>query len=144
MGGSDTLLQVITKPTEKLVDIDAEEAITLVVELNQAKQIVQNVKRREELATGKELWNEKPELKLLPPHLKYSFLEGNEKKHVILSSSLTAEEEEERVISVLKANQAAIEWKLSNLKGISPAYCMHRIVFIWKKISNLWHNHKDD
>jgi len=47
-------------------------------------------------------------------------------KPVIISSSLTAIEEE-RVIGVLKANQRAIEWKLSDLEGISPPYCMHRI-----------------
>jgi len=65
-------------------------------------------------------------LKVLPPHLKYNFLESNAKKPVILSSSLTVEEER-RLIEVLKLNQEAIGWKLSDLKGISPAYCMHRI-----------------
>ena len=69
---------------------------------------------------------EKPELKVLPPHLKYSFLEGDEKKPIILSNSLTAEEER-RLINVLKLNQGAIGWKLSYLKGISPAYYMHHI-----------------
>jgi len=28
---------------------------------------------------------------------------------------------------VLKLNQGAIGWQLSDLKGINPAYCMHRI-----------------
>jgi len=63
---------------------------------------------------------------VLPPHLKYSFLEGDAKKPVILSSSLTVEEER-RLIEVLKLNQGAIGWQLSDLKGIGPAYCMHRI-----------------
>ena len=49
--------------------------------------------------------DEKPELKVLPPHLKY--LEGDEKKPIILSSSLTVEEEK-RLIDVLKTNQGAI------------------------------------
>ena len=65
-------------------------------------------------------------MKALPPHLKYSFLEGDAKKPVILSSSLTIEEER-RLIEVLKLNQGAIRWQLSDLKGISPAYCMHHI-----------------
>jgi len=30
-------------------------------------------------------------------------------------------------MEVLKLNQGAIEWQLSDLKGIGPAYCMHRI-----------------
>ena len=50
---------------------------------------------------------EKLELKVLPPHLKYSFLEGDVKKSIIPSSSLTAEEEG-RLIEVLKLNQGAI------------------------------------
>ena len=65
-------------------------------------------------------------MKALPPHLKYSFLERNAKKPVIFSSSLTVEEER-RLIEVLKLNQEAIGWKLSDLKGISPAYCIHQI-----------------
>jgi len=44
-------------------------------------------------------------------------------KPVIISSSLTTIEKE-RVIGVLKVNQGAIGWKLSDLKGINPAYCM--------------------
>ena len=88
--------------------------------------MVQERTDKEELPVERGLWNDKPELKVLPPNLKYSFLEGDEMKPVIISSSLTAIEEK-RVIGVLKANQGAIRWKLSDLKGISPAYCMHRI-----------------
>ena len=60
------------------------------------------------------------------PHLKHVFLEDNGEKPVILSSSLT-QEEEKRVIEVLKANEEAIGWSLSDLKGISPSYYMHKI-----------------
>ena len=28
---------------------------------------------------------------------------------------------------MLKSNKGAIGWTLSNLKGISPSYCMHKI-----------------
>ena len=28
---------------------------------------------------------------------------------------------------VLKSNQGALGWSISDLKGISPAYCMHKI-----------------
>jgi len=52
---------------------------------------------------------------MLPPHLKYNFLEGDVKKSIILSSSLTAKEEG-RLIEVLKLNQGAIGWQLSDLK----------------------------
>jgi len=65
-------------------------------------------------------------LKQLPAHLKYVFLTENGEKPVIISNSLTAEEEEE-VVKVLKSNKGAIGWTLSDLKDISPSYCMHKI-----------------
>jgi len=36
--------------------------------------------------------------------------------------------EEEKLIKVLKHNKEAIGWNLSDLKGISPSYCMHKIL----------------
>ena len=54
------------------------------------------------------------------------FLAENGEQPVIMTSSLTTEEEE-KVVEVLKANREAIGWTLSNLKGISPSYCMHKI-----------------
>jgi len=126
LGSSDTLLQIITKLVEELTAAEAKEALALVKELDQAKTMVRERVVKEELPVERGLWNDKPELKVLPPNLKYNFLEGDEMKPVIISSSLIAIEEE-RVIGVLKANQGAIGWKLSDLKGISPAYCMHQI-----------------
>ena len=35
--------------------------------------------------------------------------------------------EEEKLIEVLKASKGAIGWSISDLKGISLTYCMHRI-----------------
>jgi len=87
---------------------------------------MQKAGNKEELLSENSLVEENTEFKVLPPNLKYSFLEGDVKKPVILSSSLTVEEEK-RLIDVIKMNQGAIGWQLSDLKGISPAYCMHRI-----------------
>ncbi|CAN6554661.1 unnamed protein product [Malus baccata var. baccata] len=67
------------------------------------------------------------ELKPLPDHLKYVFLGDNETLPVIVSSSLTAIEEE-KLIRVLKEHKTAIGWTLANIKGISPTTCMHRIL----------------
>jgi len=126
MGNSDVLLQVITKLAEELVELGGTEVLALADELDQAKEIMQKVENIEELGVENSLEEEKLELKVLPPHLKYSFLEGDVKKLVILSSYLTVEEER-RLIDMLKRNQGAIGWQLSDLKGISPAYSMHRI-----------------
>ena len=100
------------------------EALALATDLDRAEEFLQKTGTRERLVTGNSVTEEAPELKVLPPHLKYSFLGGDLKKLVILSSLLTAEEEE-RLMEVLKLNQGAIGWQLSDLKGISPAYCMH-------------------
>ncbi|KAM1482487.1 hypothetical protein ACFX1S_034819 [Malus domestica] len=66
------------------------------------------------------------ELKPLPDHLKYVFLGDEETLPVIVSSSLTALEEE-KLIRVLKEHKTAIGWTLAYIKGISPTTCMHRI-----------------
>ncbi|CAN6725376.1 unnamed protein product [Malus baccata var. baccata] len=66
------------------------------------------------------------ELKPLPDHLKYVFLGDEETLPVIVSSSLTALEEE-KLIRVLKEHKTAIGWTLADIKGISPTKCMHRI-----------------
>ncbi|CAN6583779.1 unnamed protein product [Malus baccata var. baccata] len=67
------------------------------------------------------------ELKPLPDHLKYVFLGDNETLPVIVSSSLTAIEEE-KLIRVLKDHKTAIGWTLADIRGISPTTCMHRIL----------------
>ncbi|CAN6583472.1 unnamed protein product [Malus baccata var. baccata] len=67
------------------------------------------------------------ELKPLPDHLKYVFLGDDETLPVIVSSSLTALEEE-KLIRVLKEHKTTIGWTLADIKGISPTTCMHRIL----------------
>ena len=68
----------------------------------------------------------KAELKTLPAHLNYIFLEDDEIKPVIISNSLKKEEEDQQV-QILKCRKAAIGWHISDLKGINPSYCMHKI-----------------
>ncbi|KAM2064664.1 hypothetical protein ACFX16_028035 [Malus domestica] len=66
------------------------------------------------------------DLKPLPSHLKYIFLGGNETLPAIISSSLTAQEEE-KLVRVLKEFKSALGWTLADIKGISPTTCMHHI-----------------
>ncbi|CAN6557481.1 unnamed protein product [Malus baccata var. baccata] len=66
------------------------------------------------------------ELKPLPSHLKYIFLRENETLPAIISSSLTAQEEE-KLVRVLKEFKSALGWTLADIKGISPTTCMHHI-----------------
>ncbi|GKD40746.1 hypothetical protein Tco_1260953 [Tanacetum coccineum] len=61
------------------------------------------------------------ELKELPPHLEYAFLEENNKLPVIISKDLSQDD-------VLKNRKQAIAWKLSDIRGIDPEFCSHKIL----------------
>ena len=62
----------------------------------------------------------------MPKHLKYVFLEGDTKP-VVISNALT-QAEENRLVDILRKHKEAIGWHISDLKGISPSYCMHKIM----------------
>nr|GEV27615.1 reverse transcriptase domain-containing protein [Tanacetum cinerariifolium] len=66
-------------------------------------------------------------LKALPPHLEYAFLEGEDKLPVIIAKDLSVEEKT-ALITVLKSHKRAITWKISNIKGINPEFCTHKIL----------------
>ncbi|VFQ87105.1 unnamed protein product [Cuscuta campestris] len=67
-----------------------------------------------------------PELKPLPSHLEYAFLDEEEKCPVIIASDLT-EEQKGKLIDLLKLYGHVIARKLEDLKGISPTFCTHKI-----------------
>nr|GEX43296.1 reverse transcriptase domain-containing protein [Tanacetum cinerariifolium] len=58
------------------------------------------------------------ELKDLPPHLEYAFLEGDDKLPVIIAKDLSVKEKT-TLITVLKSHKRAIAWKLSDIKKSS-------------------------
>nr|GEY67144.1 hypothetical protein [Tanacetum cinerariifolium] len=67
------------------------------------------------------------ELKDLPPHLEYTFLEGDDKLPIIITKDLSVEEKT-ALITVLKSHKRAIAWKLFDIKGIDPEFCTHKIL----------------
>ncbi|GJU11155.1 reverse transcriptase domain-containing protein [Tanacetum coccineum] len=67
------------------------------------------------------------ELKDLPPHLEYAFLEGDNKLPVIIAKDLSVEEKA-ALIKVLKSHKRALAWKLSDIKGINPELCTPKIL----------------
>nr|GEU66179.1 reverse transcriptase domain-containing protein [Tanacetum cinerariifolium] len=71
-----------------------------------------------EAKSDKSSIDEPPEVKLkdLPPHLEYTFLEGDDKFPVIIAKDLSVEEKT-ALITVLKSHKRAIAWKLSDIKG---------------------------
>jgi len=67
------------------------------------------------------------ELKPLPEHLKYAYLDDAQKLPVIISSSLSLEHED-KLLHVFKGHKKAIGWTLANLPRINPSICIHRIL----------------
>ncbi|GJV09403.1 reverse transcriptase domain-containing protein [Tanacetum coccineum] len=82
-----------------------------------------------EAKTAKSSIDEPPEVELkdLPPHLEYAFLEDNNKLPVIIAKDLSVDEKT-ALIKVLKSRKQAIAWKLSDIKGINPEFCSHKIL----------------
>nr|GFA79328.1 reverse transcriptase domain-containing protein [Tanacetum cinerariifolium] len=82
-----------------------------------------------EAQTVKSSVDEPPEVELkdLPYHLEYAFLEGNDKLPIIIAKELRSKEKA-ALIKVLKSHKRAIAWKLSDIQGINPEFCTHKIL----------------
>ncbi|KAJ9561834.1 hypothetical protein OSB04_006994 [Centaurea solstitialis] len=65
------------------------------------------------------------ELKDLPKHLEYQFLEGKNSLPGIISTLLKPDEKE-RLLEILKTHKKALAWKISDIPGISPSFCTHK------------------
>nr|GFB99144.1 reverse transcriptase domain-containing protein [Tanacetum cinerariifolium] len=72
---------------------------------------------------------EPPELesKELLSHLEYAFLEETDKLPVIIAKDLK-DDEKESLLKVLKSHKQAIAWKITDIKGIDPRFCTHKIL----------------
>ncbi|GJU90161.1 hypothetical protein Tco_1302584 [Tanacetum coccineum] len=83
-------------------------------------KVVEPKKSSLEYATSYEPKDELPEVELkeLPPHLEYAFLEENNKLPVIISKDLS-QDEKTSLVNVLKNQKQAIAWKLSDIRGSS-------------------------
>ncbi|GJT44884.1 reverse transcriptase domain-containing protein [Tanacetum coccineum] len=92
-------------------------------------KVIEPKKSSDEYATSYEPKDEIPEVELkeLPPHLEYTFLEENNKLPVIISKDLS-QDEKTSLIHVLKNRKQAIAWKLSDIRGIDPEFCSHKIL----------------
>nr|GEU71681.1 DNA-directed DNA polymerase [Tanacetum cinerariifolium] len=69
----------------------------------------------------------KLELKDLPSHLEYAYLEGTDKLPVIIAKGLK-DDEKEAILKVLKSHKRAIAWKICDIKGIDPYFCTQKIL----------------
>ena len=90
---------------------------------------VEEVMTIEEEARFEERPMEEPysELKTLPSTLKYAFLDEDKAKSVIISCKLDIKQEKQ-LLDILRRNEEAIGWTLTDLKGLDPSLCTHRIL----------------
>nr|GEU86721.1 reverse transcriptase domain-containing protein [Tanacetum cinerariifolium] len=67
------------------------------------------------------------ELKDLPPILNTHFWKATTSLPVIITKEL-GDEKKSALIKVLKSHKRAIAWKLSDIQGINPEFCTHKIL----------------
>ncbi|KAI4313029.1 hypothetical protein MLD38_037808 [Melastoma candidum] len=134
----ETILEAYELPTEDaLLDETSEEEVAFVRQFQRVEPLDRPG------TTIKPSIEEPPnlELKPLPDHLRYSYLGKNNTLPVIISSSLT-NEQEEMLLRVLREHQTAIGWTIADIKGISPAICMHKIVLDSEKKASVEHQRR--
>lgn len=68
-----------------------------------------------------------PMLKQLHEHLRYAFLGENLTFPVIVSASLT-QDEDDKLLRVLRRHKSAIGRSISDIKRISRTFCLHKIL----------------
>ncbi|GJU81384.1 hypothetical protein Tco_1283749 [Tanacetum coccineum] len=138
----DDLDDTTSKETQELLegdhefvnDSDVELAIRHIDSSHTAYLVKQKPKRIDMIenehlysASANEIDEKKPELKDLPPYLEYAYLHGHESFPIIVSSKLSTKEKK-LLLQVLEKHKGAIAWKMSDIKGISPSFCTHKIL----------------
>nr|GFB86654.1 DNA-directed DNA polymerase [Tanacetum cinerariifolium] len=137
--GSDFILEEIEAylkdesilPEIDHVDCDPEGDICLIEKLlnDDLFQLPSMDLKQGEVVKVKYSIDEPPELELkdLPSHLKYAYLEGVDKLSVIIAKYLK-DNEKETLLKVLKSHKRAIAWKITDIQGIDPRFCIHKIL----------------
>ncbi|GKC97729.1 reverse transcriptase domain-containing protein [Tanacetum coccineum] len=107
-------------PEIDYADFNSEEDICLIEKLlnNDPFQLPPMDLKQSEVTKAKSSIEEPPELELkdLPSHLEYAYLEENNKLPIIIAKGLKVIEKE-ALIKVLKSHKRAIEWKITDIKG---------------------------
>ncbi|GKB38367.1 hypothetical protein Tco_0883309 [Tanacetum coccineum] len=123
--------EAIVLPEIDHADCDPEGDICLIEKLlnNDPFQLPLMDIKQGEIIKAKPSMEEpsKLELKDLPSHLEYAYLEENDKLPVIISKGLK-NDEKEALLKVLKSHKQAISWKITDIKGIDPRFCTHKIL----------------
>ncbi|GKA04669.1 hypothetical protein Tco_0683789 [Tanacetum coccineum] len=78
-------------------------------------------------ASANEIDKKRPTLKDLPSYLEYAYLKGDESCLDFISSK-PREKYKISLLQVLEKRKGVIDWKMSDIKGISPSFCTHKIL----------------
>ncbi|GKD23687.1 hypothetical protein Tco_1225390 [Tanacetum coccineum] len=111
------------------VDCNPEEDICLIEKLlnNDPFQLPPMDLKQSEMTKAKCEVPPELELKYFPSHLEYAFLEENDQLPVIIAKGLK-NDEKDALLKVLKSHKWAITWKITDIKGIDPCFCTHKIL----------------
>ncbi|XP_061369481.1 uncharacterized protein LOC133312326 [Gastrolobium bilobum] len=127
-GGDCFMVDIIQEAVDDTMKEESSplelEQINEEAEFSDKEPVVEELKRKKDDIP---LGAPKVELKELPPNMKYAFLGNNKTYPVIISVELSTMEEE-KLLKVLKKHKAAIGWSFSDLKGINPSFCTHKIL----------------
>ncbi|GJY85855.1 reverse transcriptase domain-containing protein [Tanacetum coccineum] len=112
-------------------DCDPEGDICLIEKLlnNDPFQLPPMDLKQSEVTEAKSSIEEPPELELkdLPSHLEYAYLEENDKLPVIIAKGLK-DDKKDALLKVLKFHKRAIAWKITDIKGIDPRFYTYKIL----------------
>ncbi|GJT24918.1 reverse transcriptase domain-containing protein [Tanacetum coccineum] len=118
-------------PEIDYADCNPEEDICLIKKLlnNDPFQLPPMYLKQSEVNEVKSSIEEPLELELkdLPSHLEYAYLEENDKLPVIIAKGLK-DDKKDALLKVLKSHKWAIAWKITDIKGIDPRFCTHKIL----------------
>ncbi|PIM97903.1 DNA-directed DNA polymerase [Handroanthus impetiginosus] len=135
--GNKSIIEQPLDPLERalldLLDEENEKDLEIVKTLDVSKYFksrgVESLERTAPSKVLKPSIEEPPtlELKPLPNHLCYAYLGESDTLPVIISSSLS-DLQVEKLLRVLMDHKCAIGWIIADIKGISPSFCMHKIL----------------
>ncbi|GJZ45684.1 reverse transcriptase domain-containing protein [Tanacetum coccineum] len=115
--------KIITEPVIRIID-----SLDMAYPVEQQNNGLNKIKSEHLYsASANEIDKKKPELKSLPSHLEYAYLNGDESFHVIISSKLF-KREKKLLLHVLDNHKGAMASKISDTKEISPSFFTHKIL----------------
>ncbi|GJW76220.1 hypothetical protein Tco_0137902 [Tanacetum coccineum] len=125
---SKPFLNTSKKISETPLDKEFDEFMLENVQEDEIKDDFEELPPEDELRIKKSIQDPPTNLEMKPllKHLEYAFLEKNSCLPVVISA-LLKQNEKERLVLVLKNHKEAFAWKTSDIPGISPSFCKHKI-----------------